>query len=157
MRKTLIRDEPASRVTDTGPWLELEGLASVEITSEAPEHPIEAALGAAGGSGWRAAEAGPQRIKLLFDQPQTIRRVLLVFRETEVERTHEFTLSWTPEGDARPREIVRQQWNFSPGAASEEREEYHVELSGVKVLELRIVPNISGGNDRASLALLRVG
>ena len=54
------------------------------------------------------------------------------------------------------REIVRQQWNFSPPETIREVEEYQVELSNVTVLELSIVPNTSGGSARASLKSLRV-
>jgi hypothetical protein len=37
---------------------------------------------------------------------------------------------------------VRQQWNFGPPNSVREVEEYRVELSGVTVLELVIVPDI---------------
>jgi hypothetical protein len=40
------------------------------------------------------------------------------------------------------REIVRQQWNFSPPNSMREVEEYRVELSDVTVFELVIVPGI---------------
>jgi hypothetical protein len=53
-------------------------------------------------------------------------------------------------------EIVRQQWNFSPPETARETEDYAVELSEVTVLELRIVPDQSGGTARASLASLRL-
>jgi hypothetical protein len=51
---------------------------------------------------------------------------------------------------------VRQQWNFSPPETIREDEEYQVELSNVTVLELIIVPNMSGGAARASLKNLRL-
>jgi hypothetical protein len=54
------------------------------------------------------------------------------------------------------REIVRQQWNFSPPNPSREVEEYQFDLSGVTVLELIIVPDISRGSARASLKSLRL-
>ena len=54
------------------------------------------------------------------------------------------------------REIVRQQWNFSPPNTTREIEEYNVQLSDVTVLELVIVPDISRGAGRASLKSLRV-
>jgi hypothetical protein len=54
------------------------------------------------------------------------------------------------------REIVRQQWNFSPPETNRESEEFQVDLSDVAVLELIIVPDISGGTARASLKSLRL-
>jgi len=53
-------------------------------------------------------------------------------------------------------EIVRQQWNFSPEGATSETEDLHVELPAVTVLELSIIPEISGENALASLAQLRL-
>ncbi len=106
--------------------------------------------------GWRAADSGTQTIRLIFDEPQRLKRISLVFEETETERTQEFVLRWSPDGGRSFREIVRQQWNFSPSNATPEVEDYRVELSEVTVLELIIVPDISRGVARASLKSLRV-
>jgi hypothetical protein len=65
-------------------------------------------------------------------------------------------LRWSPDGGRSFREIVRQQWNFSPPQTIREVEEYQVDLSGVTVFELVIVPNISRGAARASLQSLRL-
>ena len=51
---------------------------------------------------------------------------------------------------------MRQQWNFSPPATTREAEDYQVELSNVTVLEMFIVPDMSGGAARASLNGLRL-
>ena len=70
-----------------------------------------------------------------------------------------YLLRWSADGGQSFREIVRQQWNFSPQASTSETEEHQVELAGVKVLELIITPDIGndGNNDAvASLAQLRV-
>jgi hypothetical protein len=56
----------------------------------------------------------------------------------------------------RSGKIVRQQWNFNPPKTVTEVEEYQVKLSNVTVLELIIVPNVSGGAARASLKSLRL-
>ena len=60
-------------------------------------------------------------------------------------------LRWSPDGGRSFREIVRQQWNFSPPDTTREIEEYNVQLSDVTVLKLVIVPDISSGAARASL------
>jgi hypothetical protein len=49
------------------------------------------------------------------------------------------------------KEIVRQQWNFSPPQSIRQVEEFRAELSDVTVLELVINPDIGGGTARASL------
>ena len=65
-------------------------------------------------------------------------------------------MRWSSDGGNSFREIVRQQWNFSPPNTVCEIEEYQVELSNVTALELVIVPDISRGTTRASLKSLRV-
>jgi len=137
-------------------WVDIERVAQVEITSEDVDYPIESALIPGKGSGWRAAQPGEQTIRLLFDEPLRLRRIHLVFHENEQERTQEFVLRWSPDGGQSYREILRQQYNFSPPEAAREVEDYDIELDGVTALELRIVPDISGGSTRASLAQLRV-
>jgi hypothetical protein len=156
MRKRLItptsRDAPR---LDEG-WLDLDHAASVEVTSEQKDYGIDAALVSGETQGWRAAISGAQTVRLIFDKPQRLTRISLVFEETGTERTQEFVLRWSGDGGRSFREIVRQQWNFSPPNSIREVEEYRVELSDVTVLELVIVPDISRGSARASLKSLRV-
>jgi hypothetical protein len=90
-------------------------------------------------TGWRAANTGTQTIRLLFDHPQRLSRISLVFEETETARAQKFVLRCSPDGGRSFREIVRQQWNFSPPDTIREVEEYRVEISDVTVLELVIV------------------
>ena len=79
-----------------------------------------------------------------------------LFEENETARTQEFILRWSPDGGSSVKEIVRQQWNFSPPDSVREVEEYNVELSSVTVLELVINPSIGGGVARASVKNLRL-
>ncbi len=156
MRKRLFTPTPqAIRPTDEG-WLDLDRAASVEVTSEEKDYGIESALVSGEGEGWRAASSGTQTIRLRFDQPQKIRCISLVFEEAATARTQEFVLRWSVDGGHSFREIVRQQWNFSPPNTTHEIEEYHVQLPDVTVLEWVIVPDISRGAARASLKSLRV-
>ena len=156
MRKTFIFPEHREGRPVEGFFLDLERLARVELTSEDPEHPIESALVPGRGGGWRAAGPGPQRVRILFDEPRPIRRVHLVFEEAHVERTQELALSWTPAGEETGRSLVRQQYTFSPGGSTREVEDYTFEIDGVSVLELEIVPDLGGGPWRASMVSLRV-
>jgi hypothetical protein len=165
MRKRIIAPDPAEAsrpdnrtgAPPAGDWLDLEELADVEITSEDPGHPIEAALVPGSGSGWRAGHAGPQTIRLSFAQPIRVRRIWLEFVEPTRERTQEFVLQWSTDGGRTFHDVVRQQWNFSPDGGPRETEDLHVQLDGVSTLELQIVPDISGGSALATLACLRVG
>jgi len=137
-------------------WLNLDVLAQVEVTSEDAAHPIESALLPGMKSGWRAAQSGPQTVRLHFEKPQRVRRIQLQFAEDEFERTQQFVLRWSSNGGESYREIVRQQYNFSPPNSTNECEDYRAELDGVTELELNIVPDISGGPAHASLAQLNL-
>ena len=157
MRKRIIQQGIQGTLPDEDQdWLDLEHLVQVELTSEDPEYPIESALKMNSGPGWRAQQSGKQTIRLRFDKPHRISRIQLAFQEDERERTHEFVLRWSPDGGASCREIVRQQYNFSPPGMSRELEDYVVDLDGLTMLELSIIPDISGGEARASLAQLRL-
>ena len=156
MRKRLVPPIPQDAPTVDEGWLDLDRIAVVEVTSEEKEYPVEAALVAEEMRGWRAGSPGTQTIRLIFDQPQRLARISLVFEETETQRTQEFVLLWSSDGGRSFREIVRQQWNFSPPETIREVEEFQVALSDVTVLELVIVPDISRGSAGASLKSLRM-
>jgi hypothetical protein len=155
MRKRQISQTPSSEPSSSSTWLDVEHKAVVEVTSEENGFPIESALLGVEG-GWRAANAGAQTIRLIFDEPQRLRRICLVFEDSENVRTQEFVLRWSSDNGNSFREIVRQQWNFSPSDSIREAEDYAVELSGVTALELIVVPDKSGSVARASLASLRL-
>ena len=131
--------------------MDVERAAVVEVTSEDEDFPVESAFGSENAPGWRAAAPGIQTIRVIFDQPQRLRCISLVFEEKETGRTQEFVLRWSSNDGSSLKEIVRQQWNFSPPESIREVEEYQVQLSDVTVLELVIKPNIGGGVARASL------
>lgn len=154
MRKRIITQVIEDILPPDENWLDLENLAEAELTSEDPSHPIELALKPIEGPGWRASESGQQTVRLLFEKPLRVRRIFLMFREEETERTHEFVLRWSPDGGRSYREIVRQQYNFSAPHNTLEIEDYDVDLVGLTVLELSIIPDMSGGLARASIAQL---
>ena len=156
MRKRIIAPKQHETASPDQGWLNVEAIAEVEITSEDVAHPIESALLPGSASGWRAAGPGKQTIRLLFAHPQRLRRIWLQFVETSADRTQEYVLRWSPDGGQSFREIVRQQWNFSPQGATSETEDHLVELPAVTVLELSIIPDTSGGTAVASLAQLRL-
>jgi hypothetical protein len=159
MRKSLLVSENVQATRDSDRWLDLEAIARVEMTSEDVAFPIEQALGEIGTSGWRAASKGPQVIRLHFDEPVALRRIQVHFVERAAERSQEFAIFVNGE-DGELREVVRQQWGFSPGGSTEEIEDYTVALRGVTVLELRIDPDRSHDPAQsqycASLASLKI-
>jgi hypothetical protein len=146
----------SSGMSAAGSWLDLDKLASAELSSEDPQHPFEDALKTDGASGWKASTPGPQLIRLRFDDPQSVRRIHLQFREEQVDRSQEFALFATLNGSPR-KELVRQQWVFSPQGATTEVEDYFFDLRSVTGLELEIDPGRHNKQVFASLQSLRIG
>jgi hypothetical protein len=140
------RQESSSLIS----WLDLEKLATVELSSEDPRHPFEHALEEQG-EGWRALSPGPQVIRIRFANPQTVTRMHLHFHEADRERSQEIALFVTTKTASR-KELVRQQWEFSPDGANNEIEDYTFHLQDVTMLELEIDP---GRHDSQALATLK--
>ncbi|MBX3302738.1 MAG: discoidin domain-containing protein [Nitrospira sp.] len=156
MRKRLLDPTQKHAASDDPNWLNLDNLADVEVTSEDPAHPIEAALLPNQASGWRAGGRGEQAIRLFFRSPQRVRRIRLNFVEAETERTQEYVLRWSHDGGKTFHDIVRQQWNFSPQGSTSETEDHHVDLPHATALELRIIPDIGRNRVPASLDQMQV-
>jgi hypothetical protein len=158
MRKIMINQAAETTPSSDPDFLDIEHLAQVEFTSECPEHPVEAALLLAetSGKGWQAATSGEQTIRLVFDRPCAIRRIFLMFDEPQQSRTQEFVLLWLRDDESAYREILRQQYRFSPPDTIREIENYEVRLDQLKVLELKIMPDISGSQACARLRQLRL-
>ena len=155
MRKSIIsKHSPASDLS----FLDLEHLVQVEFSSENLEHPVESALllTADSGAGWQAASPGEQTIRIVFDQARTIEHIVLIFDEQQQARSQEFVLLWLRDNDTVYREILRQQFNFSPPHTTQEIEHYELKLNQLKGLELRIIPSIGGGEAYATLKQLRL-
>ena len=89
---------------------------------------------------------------MIFDQPRSIRRMCLQFNESDVARTQEFTVRWSGRPDEPLKEVVRQQWNFSPNGSTAESEDYAIDLKRVSILELTIDPDRGAGEALAKLA-----
>jgi len=160
MRKRIVQHHtaPSATAETRRRWLDLEQIATVEVTSEDPSFPVDSVFEAGnGGRGWRAAEDGEQLLRIIFDEPTTLSRIQLHFVEPDHERTQEIVMRWSPAQGGQSREVVRQQWNFSPSGATSEVEDYDVNLESVSVLELSIRPDLNAGKGRATLLKWRVG
>jgi hypothetical protein len=154
---------PPSDEQDTGTeptrgpaWIDVRAVARLRASSEDPQHAIARAFSTTHGPGWRAADPGVQVIEVHFREPRDLTHIRLVFEHEGPARTQEFTIAWSARRGETHREIVRQQFNFSPGGATREVEDYTMALQGVETLTIRITPDISGGGARASLAECRL-
>jgi len=85
-----------------------------------------------------------------------VHRIQLHFVEQTRVRLQEFTVRWSAADGGQPKEIVRQQWNFSPAGSTSELEDYEVNLDGVSTVELVIKPDLTYNEALATLAAWRV-
>ena len=136
--------------------ISIPDVATVQVTSEEADHPIDNAFDhnrGPGGSRWIADGPGEQTVILLFDSPQTIRKIGVEVEELAVSRTQELSVSVSSDGGRTYRELVRQEFNFSPGT-SFERELWSAPEGAVTHLRLEIKPEKGGRVGRATLTAL---
>src|SRR4051812_9530640 len=153
LRKQIIRASALTPVPTPGE-IDIAAVATVLVTSEAPDHPVDHAFDGhrgPGGSRWMAGEPGEQTLILAFDAPQAIRRLALEFEELEVARTQELQLAVSNDGGRTYRELVRQEYNFSPPGTTFEREDWAVPADGVTHLRFMIKPDKGGMPCRATI------
>ena len=131
--------------------------ATVLVTSELPDHPIDHMCDVQRGPGstrWIAEQAGDQTVVLAFDTAQNINMVSLEIEETEVSRTQEVTLATSRDGGQTYRELLRQEFNFSPSGTTFEHEEWRLAAEGITNLRVWIRPDKGGKPCRASITSL---
>ena len=155
MRKVLQNVSMLSSPSAGTDWIDLLSLATAELSSEDPAFPVENALKPGETRGFRAGIPGLQRIRLTFDHPRPIRKIRMGFEEETTSRSQEFALTVT-HADGSRREIIRQQWSFSPGGSTTEVEEYTVQLDDVLSLELTVDPGRHDKNVFVTLQTLRI-
>ena len=130
-------------------WLDLDALADVTIVIGGRRVDRRLRM-------WSADSPGEQLIEIRFHHPTSVSRMRVVSSEIEQSRTQEMTISASLDRGERHREVLRQQFNFSPNGATEEVEEYALQLEDVSAIQLRIVPSIDGRPAVARVTELRV-
>jgi hypothetical protein len=156
LRKHLLAAPPPARDSQSGAK-EIAAVATVWVTSEAADAPIDHVFdehGGPGGSRWVAAGPGEQRLILAFDTPQTLRTVRLEVEEPAVSRTQVLHVSVSRDGGQTYQELRRQEYTFSPPGTTFEREEWAVTVEGATHLQLVITPDKGGAPCRATLTSL---
>ena len=96
-----------------------------------------------------------ERIIVEFDEPQPISRLAYEVEEAVRERTQEVRVEVCENGPRTYRQILVQEYNFSPAGATHQLEELRFNLLQVNRLRLTIVPN-KNGSGNATLTTLRL-
>ena len=156
LRKRPLEANAATSATDE---IDIAGCAAIAYTSEDPAHPVEHMLDGCCGPGaprWMSARPDTtEHIVIEIDRPQTISGLVYEVEETTRERTQEVRVEASEDGGQSYRQILVQEYNFSPGGATYQREEQRFNLRQVTHLRLTIVPNKSGSGT-ATLTALRL-
>ncbi|MGE0684293.1 MAG: hypothetical protein AB7P69_25720 [Candidatus Binatia bacterium] len=157
IRKRIVTTTSIPDGERTDDALDIPALATILVTSEDPDHPVNHIFSRQrdrAGHRWIAASPGEQHLILDFDKPQNIRQIAIEIEEPEMPRAQELTFSVSTDGGGTYHDILRQEFNFSPPGTSYEKEQWAVTEYGVTQLCVRILPDKNGGAGRASLSLL---
>lgn len=156
LRKQILTRQPSVPVRRIAEK-DIAAIAAVLVSSEDPDHPIDNAFDdqrGPGGSRWIAEQTGEQTVIVAFDTPQTLRRMCIEVEEPDISRTQELAVSVSDDGGQTYRELVRQEYNFSPPGTTHELEEWSIRADRVSHLRLIIKPDKGGKPSRATLTTL---
>lgn len=158
VRKLLLSAEDLLTPPQDGS-LDLVAEAVIAYTSEDPNHPVDHLFDDSSGPGasrWVAAAPDtPQTLLVSFDNPRAISRIVLETEERDAERTQQVQIAASSDGGQTFRDVLVQEFNFSPTGATFQREGWRVDLATVTTLRLVVVPN-KRGSGKASLTTLRL-
>ena len=159
VRKRQLGQDSGTDNTGYPRELDLAACAVVAFSSEDAGHPIDHMLDGAEGPGatrWLSARPDhTEQIHLEFDGPQKISRLIFEVEETECQRTQEIRVEVSTDGGASFRQILVQEYTFSPGGATFQHEDLRFEIDGATHLRLTVVPN-KNGSGPASMTSLRL-
>ena len=158
MHKRLMSEQVSGWAERPGK-IDIASLAKFGYSSEHPDHPLEHLIdGHDGRGGTRWASARPnttERIVLDFEPPQQISCLVYEVEECCLERTQEVRVEVSTDHGRTYRQVLAQDYTFSPQGATFQHEELQLDLHAVTQLSLTIVPN-KGGAGVASLTSLRL-
>jgi F5/8 type C domain len=139
--------------------IDITGSATVLYSSERPSDPVEHLFDGRSGPGatrWISARHDTtEQIVVEFDDPQPISRLVYEVEEVEYERTQEVRVEISEDDGRRYRQILAQDYNFSPAGATYQRQDQRFERHRASHLRLTIVPN-KNGSGTATLTTLRL-
>jgi len=158
LRKHLM-SEPSSPHPQTPGEIDIASHAILAYSSENPDHPLEHLIDGHFGPGatqWASGRTNAtEHIVLEFDQPQRISLLIYEVEECWQERTQEVRVEVSVDGGHTYRQVLAQDYTFSPQGATFQHEELQLDLPAITHLKLTIVPN-KGGSGVATVTSLRL-
>jgi hypothetical protein len=158
IRKRLMTEESCTPPEHSGE-IDIANRATLVYSSEDPDHPLEHLIdGHCGRGATRWAGARPntaERIVLEFDDPQQISRLVYEVEECCQPRTQEVRVEVSTDHGRTYRQVLAQEYTFSPQGATLQHEDVRLDLPAITHLSLTVVPN-KGGSGVATLTSLRL-
>lgn|SRR5215469_4424717 len=158
VRKRLLPKEGATLAPLAGE-IDIPSRAVLAYTSDDPDHPIENLVDGHYGrcaTFWAGAKPNTtERIVVEFDQPQSISCMIYDVEECSCERTQEVRVEVSSDGARTYRQVLVQEYTFSPAGATFQHEEQRLNLPLITHLRLTIVPD-KHGSGAAKLNSLRL-
>jgi F5/8 type C domain len=158
IRKRLM-SERSLRTPQSVGEIDIPSRATFAYSSEDPAHPVEHLIDGHCGQGsthWASARTNAsEQIMLEFDLPQQISRLVYEVEECRRERTQEVRVEVSSNQGRSYRQVLVQEYTFSPQGATFQHEELVLNLPAITNLRLTIVPNKSGSGI-ATLSSLRL-
>ncbi|MGB6485772.1 MAG: discoidin domain-containing protein [Steroidobacteraceae bacterium] len=158
VRKRLLPKEGADPTALAGE-IDIASHAVLAYTSDNSDHPIENLIDGHFGrrsTFWAGARPNTTEcIVLEFDQPQSVSCLIYEVEECSCERTQEVRVEVSSDGARNYRQVLVQEYTFSPTGATYQREEQRLNVPPITHLRLTIVPDKSGSGT-AKLNSLRL-
>ena len=158
VRKRLLPKEGENPTAFAGE-IDIARHAVLAYTSDDPEHPIENLIDGHYGPGstfWAGAKPNTmERIVVEFDHPQSVSWMIYEVEDCVCARTQEVRVEVSSDGGRTYRQVLVQEYTFSPAGATFQREVQRLNLPPMSHLRLTIVPD-KNGSGPAKLNSLRL-
>jgi F5/8 type C domain len=158
IRKRLMSEQSSTPPERQGE-IDIASHAILAYSSEHPDHPLEHLIdGHCGRGATRWASGRPnttERIVLEFDRAQRISRLIYEVEECLQPRTQQVRVEVSSDHGRVYRQVLAQEYTFSPHGATFQHEDLRLDLPAVTHLSLTIVPN-KDGSGVATLTSLRL-
>ena len=158
VRKRLLPKEGENAAAFAGE-IDIASHAVLAYTSDDPDHPIDNLIDGQYGRGstfWAGAAPDTlERIIVEFDRPQSVSWMIYEVEDSVCARTQEVSVEVSLDGGRTYRQILVQEYTFSPDGATFQREVQRLSLPPISHLRLTVVPD-KQGSGRAKLNSLRL-
>ncbi len=158
IRKRLMSDQISMPAESAGE-IDIVSHAALAYSSEDPNHPLEHLFDRHFGPGatrWASARPNStEYIVLEFDHVQRVSRLIYEVEERRQQRTQEVRVEVWSDRDRTYRQVLVQEYNFSPQGATFEHEDVRLDFPAISHMRLIVVPNKTGSGV-ATLTSLRL-